>query len=72
MRNVHVSWTVIHIPHGRENAERIQRTLEDEGFIVRLRPALTSAGAQEDYEVLTISSEAGEARQLLLSKGLLR
>jgi hypothetical protein len=54
-------WVVIHMTHSLGQAEHMKELLTREGFMVRTRPA----GEESYYEVLALTSEAREARDIL-------
>jgi len=65
-------WTVIHMTGSGEKAERILSALREEGFMVSARRmSRAMSGNENDYEILCIDSEAKEAHQLLIERGLL-
>lgn len=61
MQNKDSLWVVIHMAHSLRQAERMEELLTREGFMVRTRPA----GEENCYEVLALTSEAREARDIL-------
>lgn len=63
-------WITIHVAHTSEQADSARQLLEDEGFLVNVRP-LAHNVAQGDscYEIMVLKSEASEARELLLERG---
>lgn len=56
-------WTVIHVAHQEEEAQKVQEKLNMEGFLVKLR----KIGKMEDaiFELLVPESEAGEAHSVI-------
>lgn len=64
-------WMVIFLAHTRLRAEAIYEQLLQEGFLVRLSPVYRAVSDSENYyELMVLKSEAQEARQMLLDKGL--
>lgn len=60
-------WVVIHIAHSQASADAARELLEREGFMVRLSPIAKQATSGEAYfEVMTLPTEAKEARDLIL------
>lgn len=63
-------WVVIHIAHSREKAEQARALLSGEGFLVRVQPVSQSVSASDQcFELLALSAEAGEAREVLQEAG---
>jgi len=54
-------WTVIYIAPSEKSAERIKQRLEEEGFLVKIRPS----GVSKQYEVLVPGSEVREVQEVL-------
>lgn len=56
-------WTVIHVAHQEEEAQKIQEQLNIEGFLVKLR----KIGKLDDaiFELLVPESEADEAHSVI-------
>ena len=56
-------WTVIHVAHQEEEAQKIQEKLNNEGFLVKLR----KIGKLDDamFELLVPESEADEAHSVI-------
>ena len=64
-------WVVISMAHSEERAREIEEKLTQEGFMIQLRAVTGESDPSEQlYEVLALSSEAQEARSLLLDMGL--
>jgi len=57
-------WTVIYIAPTAKIAERIQKGLTDEGFLVQVRPIHLS---KPQYEILVPSGEVQEVQEVLNS-----
>jgi flavodoxin len=55
-------WTVIYIAPTAKIAERIQKGLTDEGFLVQVRPIQLS---KPQYEILVPSGEVQEVQEVL-------
>ncbi len=62
-------WVVIHMAHTQQRAEQIERLLDGEGFLIRVRPVARALSGDSCFEVLSLSSEAKEARDLLQERG---
>ena len=62
-------WVIIYIAHGDNAAQAVQQALETEGFLCRINPIARGGAAEACYELLTLSQEAQEARDLLQEKG---
>jgi|GEM_PF-801160 len=62
-------WVVIQMAHSEERAREIEEKLTQEGFMVEVRPVSGDVGGQV-YEILSLSSEAREARAVLAELGL--
>ena len=63
---------VIHLVRGLDCAPRIEQLLKDEGFLVRLRPVYKALCDAENYfEIKVLESELEEAREFLVSHGLM-
>lgn len=54
-------WTVIYIAPSEKAAERIKQRLEEEGFLVKIRPS----GVSKQYEVLVPGAEVQEVQEVL-------
>ncbi|MDO4548977.1 MAG: hypothetical protein Q4D04_12835 [Clostridia bacterium] len=64
-------WVVIYIAHSSKRREAVTRLLTNEGFMVKARGiAKALDGEDECYEILALSSEAGQAREILQEAGL--
>ncbi|ASS66434.1 MULTISPECIES: glutamate decarboxylase [Paenibacillus] len=57
-------WTVIYIAPTARIAERIQKRLTEEGFLVQTRPINMS---KQQYEILVPSGELEEVQEVLSS-----
>ncbi|MBQ8080609.1 MAG: hypothetical protein IJ240_01780 [Clostridia bacterium] len=65
-------WTVIHMTRGQEKADMILAALQAEGFMARsTRMSRVMSDTEDDFEILVIASEAEEAQQFLIERGLL-
>ena len=63
---------VIHMVRGLDSAQRIERLLTDEGFLVRLRPVYKALPEADNYfEIKVLESELDEAREFLISRSLM-
>lgn len=64
-------WMVIQMAHSSARAEAIRTALEEEGFLVRIRPVARILSSQDNcYEIMVPAAEAKEARDLLVDRGL--
>ena len=65
-------WTVIHMTRGQVRAQEILQVLQAEGFMARVEQmSRAMSGEENDFEILCLQSEAQEAHQLLIERGLL-
>ena len=55
-------WTVIYIAPTAKIAERIQKRLTEQGFLVRVRPINLT---KPQYEILVPSGEVSEVQEVL-------
>lgn len=62
-------WTVIHIAANRAQADMLKGLLESEGLMAEIRPAGISMLGDGLFEVMTLESEAEEAREILAETG---
>lgn len=64
------AWIVIHMARSQREAQRLSDKLTDEGILVKLKPVYKNKSEQENYyELMVLSSEAEEAREIFLEKG---
>ena len=64
------AWIVIHMARSPREAQRLSDKLTDEGILVKLKPVYKNKSEQENYyELMVLSSEAEEAREIFLEKG---
>lgn len=64
-------WMVVHMAHGRQRADNVEALLQAEGFLVKRRQLDRSVSETDGtYELLVLKSEAQEAREFLMDKGL--
>lgn len=64
-------WMVVGMAGSAKKAAEMQKTLEEEGVLVKLRNVTAKAKTNGDtIEVLVLESEAGAAREILVEKGL--
>ena len=64
-------WMVVHMAHGRQRADNVEALLQAEGFLVKRRQLDRSVSETDGaYELLVLKSEAHEAREFLMDKGL--
>ncbi len=64
-------WLVVGMAGSKKAAVTMQRTLESESILVKLRNVSSKAKDGGDtYEILVLESEATQAREILLEHGL--
>ncbi len=64
-------WLVVGMACSKKAAVIMQKTLESEGILVKLRNVSSKAKDGGDtYEILVLESEASQAREILLEHGL--
>ena len=70
-RGENALWMVVYMAHGKQRADSVESLLQAEGFLVKRRQ-LDRAVSEGDgaFELLVLKSEAQEAREFLLEKGL--
>lgn len=59
-------WAAIYVAEGIELANEIERKLQHEGFLVKVKPISQNKGDDNTYEILVPEFEAEEAHQVLL------
>ena len=65
-------WTVVHMARGQAKAEEILNALTQEGFMTRIQQmSRLMSGEENDFGILCLASEAHEAQQFLIERGLL-
>lgn len=63
-------WLVVGMASSKKAAVTMQRALESEGILVKLRNVSSKAKDGGDtYEILVLESEATQAREILLEHG---
>ena len=71
MRTDHTAlWRVIYIARGERQAQSIEESLSEAGFLVDRKHTDGSDGQAEDIEIKVLDSEAEEARMYLMEQGL--
>jgi hypothetical protein len=64
-------WMVVGMAGSKKSALMMQKTLESEGVLVKLRNVSSKAKDGGDtYEVLVLESESAQAREILLENGM--
>ena len=64
-------WIVVTLAKSKEAAEKIKAALSAEGILVKLKPLYKNAAEEENYyEVHVLESEAKEASEIIMEKGL--
>lgn len=61
-------WKVVHIAPNHAQAEALKSTLEEEGFLPKIRPVRSSAHGDGNYEILVPDSEVYEAYEVLCER----
>ncbi|MDR5660034.1 hypothetical protein RH915_11085 [Serpentinicella sp. ANB-PHB4] len=61
-------WTVVYMASTRQDADQIKNILEQEGFLVRIRP-VGKKNIHGTCEVLVTESEVEEAYSILMQSG---
>ena len=63
-------WITIQVMHSAEQADSAKALLEEEGFLVNVRPLAHSVSQSENcFEIMVLKSEAAEAREVLMERG---
>ncbi len=62
-------WVVIYMASGEKEAKSIETLLTNEGFLVKLQPAMTQNGEAKIFNIQVISSEMKEARKVMAEHG---
>ncbi|NLM50677.1 MAG: hypothetical protein GX196_06980 [Clostridiaceae bacterium] len=62
-------WTVIYLAQSKEIAQKLQKALEDEGLLVKVRPIQKSQDDSGCYEVLVLESEVEQAHSIIIETG---
>lgn len=62
-------WTVIYMANTRQDAEKIQKMLVEEGFLVKVKP-ISKNNVEGTCEVLVPRAEVEEVHSILLQLGL--
>ena len=64
-------WIVVTLAKSKDAARKVQEILSAEGILVKLKPLYKNVNEEANYyEVLVLESEAEEAREILIDKGL--
>ena len=63
-------WVIIGLSNDRASAENVKKILENEGIMVKLKP-ISKLQELGTYEVLSLESEALEARDILSDCGII-
>ena len=70
-RGDNAPWMVVYMAHGKQRADNVESLLQAEGFLVKRRQLdRTVSDSEGACELLVLKSEAQEAREFLLEKGL--
>jgi len=65
-------WLVVGMASSKKTAQEMQKALEGEGILVKLRNLSSKAkDGRDTYEILVLESEASQAREVLLENGLM-
>ncbi len=63
-------WIVVGMAGSAKQAQAMQKNLESEGILVKIRNVSSKTKNSGDtYEVMVLESEAASARDILLEKG---
>ena len=63
-------WMIVGMANNQSIAESMQKVLEREGVLVKVRNAAVRAKqASNAYEILVLESEADSSREILLENG---
>ena len=64
-------WMVVGMAASRRTAVTMQKLLESEGVLVKLRNVSSKTKDGGDtYEIMVLESESGQAREILLENGM--
>ncbi len=64
-------WMVIHMAKSLALAQEMRALLANEGFLVKVSPVYRAVSDEDNYyELMVPESEAAEARQTLMDRGL--
>lgn len=63
-------WTVVHVAIGLESAQKIEKRLKEEGFLVKIK-LFAKEGEEELYEILAPEFEADEIQTVLFDLGII-
>lgn len=64
-------WIVVTLAKSMEAAKKIEAALTAEGILVKLKPLYKNVPEEENYyEVHVLESEAKEASEIIMEKGL--
>lgn len=63
-------WIVVGVANNQSLADRMKKTLENEGILVKVRNASVRARQQgTTFEIMVLESEADSSREVLLENG---
>lgn len=63
-------WIVVGMAGSAKQAQAMQKNLESEGILVKIRNVSSKTKNSGDtYEVMVLESEAASAREILMEKG---
>lgn len=64
-------WVVVTLAKSKDSAKSIEALLSTEGILVKIKPLYKNVSEDENYyEIHVLESEAREAREILMEKGL--
>ena len=63
-------WTVVYMAADKATAEKVEKAIKEEGFLVKLREVMKSKKHGSCIEILVPESEAQEVQKVLLEKNL--
>lgn len=58
-------WTVVYIVQNKTEAMHLQKTLTDEGILVKIKPLGNKEEEASSYEILVLASEVDEAMEVI-------
>lgn len=63
-------WTAVYLATGLESAQRIEKKLKDEGFLIKVK-LFSKEGDEELYEILAPEFEADEIQAVMFDLGIM-
>ncbi|ABR50152.1 conserved hypothetical protein [Alkaliphilus metalliredigens QYMF] len=62
-------WTVVYMANTKRDAEKMQKILTEEGFLVKIKP-ISKSNEEGTCEILVPRAEVEEAHHILMNHGL--